>query len=487
MRGFESRLLSVIATCYTADMDRHKAKIGRISDRVREFYDKGEGFRVYHGSTNSTRVLTFYKNQIIDVSDCDEILEIDAKKRLAVVEPNVPMDKLVRSTLKKGLLPKVAMEFPGITVGGGIQGNGGESSSFKYGSFNQTAVAYEIVAGDGTIHQVSDRVESDLFYGIPGTAGTLGVLTSATLSLIPAKKYVELSYKTVTSFAEAQKVIATETAKADNDFIDGIMFSSASGVVIAGKLTNLRSDRFVRFKRAHDQWYYLHVEQELAKNYEGWTETTPIYDYLFRYDRGAFWVGRYAFELFDVPYTRLMRWVLNPILHTRKLYQALQESGQSQHHIVQDLVMPSESFVAFGDYLDKNFGVYPLWLCPMQADTKSIFQLNNIDAESIINVGVWSAQIPDHEQFIQKNQQLERKVIELGGRKWSYAYSYFTEKDFWQMYDKSSYEVLRKRYHSQNLPTIYDKITVKKQDYTPVNRRKAVFKTIFGIARLKMK
>ena len=51
----------------------------------------------------------------------------------ALVEPNVPMDTLVRETLRYGLLPPVVPEFPGITAGGGFAGTAAESGSFKYG------------------------------------------------------------------------------------------------------------------------------------------------------------------------------------------------------------------------------------------------------------------------------------------------------------------------------------------------------------------
>jgi FAD/FMN-containing dehydrogenase len=41
------------------------------------------------------------------------------------------MDKLVKATLKYGLVPPVVTEFPGITVGGAIQGAAAETSSFR--------------------------------------------------------------------------------------------------------------------------------------------------------------------------------------------------------------------------------------------------------------------------------------------------------------------------------------------------------------------
>lgn len=461
----------------------HDAKIQSLSVRVEQFFKNKKPFRVFHGSTNSTRILTFKKNETIDISNLNKVISINAKKHTATVEPNVSMDQLVKATLKYGLVPPIVMEFPGITVGGAIQGNGGESSSFKWGAFNQIFNWYEVIIPNGTILKVSSSEHQDLYSGIPGSAGTLAILTAAEIKLIPAKKYVALHYLPVHSFSEA-KTALERLSKQNIDFVDGIMFSKTSGVVIVGLFSDKPIAKIERFSRAHNQWYYLHVEATFKKNPEGWTEAVPITDYLFRYDRGAFWVGRFAFEGFGVPFTRLMRWLLNPILHTRKLYQALQISGVSQQHVVQDLVLPADKFVEFADFIDAELKTYPLWLCPMLPDTTSLFQLNNLKTKSIINVGVWGAGIPDYNEFIKANRLIENKVLKIGGKKWSYAHSYFTKSEFWSMYNKKQYDQLRKKYHATSLPTIYDKITVKK--WHRIEKKKAVLKTIFGLAKLRI-
>ena len=67
----------------------------------------------------------------------------------------------------------------------------------------------------------------------------------------------------------------------------------------------------------------MYVER-LANEGREVTETLPLEDYLFRHDRGALSGSTLAFQHFGVPFNRLTRFILNPILHTRKLYQALQ-------------------------------------------------------------------------------------------------------------------------------------------------------------------
>jgi Delta24-sterol reductase len=90
------------------------------------------------------------------------VVKIDPASKVAIVEPNVSMDKLVEATLEHGLIPPVVMEFPGITVGGGYAGSAGESSSFKYGYFNQTVNSVEMVLANGEIVTASRTESPDL-------------------------------------------------------------------------------------------------------------------------------------------------------------------------------------------------------------------------------------------------------------------------------------------------------------------------------------
>ena len=105
--------------------------------------------RFRHGSTNSTRPKEHSKYKMIDTSFLNEIISIDPQKKIAIVESNVPMDQLLAATLQYNLMPQVVVEFPGITVGGAVQGAALESSSFRYGQFDDGCLAYEVITADG--------------------------------------------------------------------------------------------------------------------------------------------------------------------------------------------------------------------------------------------------------------------------------------------------------------------------------------------------
>ncbi|HUO50274.1 MAG TPA: FAD-binding protein, partial [Candidatus Paceibacterota bacterium] len=111
---------------------QHADAVASLAEKVKEFNNRGEKVRIYHGGTNSTRRQKFEPARVIDTSNLNRVIFIDVEKKYVLVEPNVSMEQLVSETLKHSLIPPVIMEFPNITVGGGVQGGAGESSSFKW-------------------------------------------------------------------------------------------------------------------------------------------------------------------------------------------------------------------------------------------------------------------------------------------------------------------------------------------------------------------
>jgi FAD/FMN-containing dehydrogenase len=71
----------------------------------------------------------------------------------------------------------------------------GESSSFKHGFFHDVCTGYEIVTGDGTIVTATPTNSyADLFHATPGSYGSLGIVTAATIRLVPTSGYVAMTY-----------------------------------------------------------------------------------------------------------------------------------------------------------------------------------------------------------------------------------------------------------------------------------------------------
>src|ERR1700761_7211582 len=312
-------------------MLQHGAAVTGISKQVADFHSRKVPFRIFHGNTNSTRLSERTRGATVDISLLNNVLSVSPSKRTCLVEPNVPMDKLVEATLQHGLVPPVVPEFPGITVGGGFAGTAGESSSFKHAFLDTIVDRIEVVCADGEVLIANKTLNEDLFYGMAGTLGTLGVLTLLHVRLIPAKSHIELAYHPISSFtgacAKIQEVIMPNAA---HDFVDGIMFSKTKGAIITGRFSDVPSTgSVVRFTRRQDPWFYLHADKTVSQGTleKPAVEYVPVRDYLFRYDRGGFWVGKFAFEYFHLPFCFLLRYVFDKFLHTRVMYHSLHASG----------------------------------------------------------------------------------------------------------------------------------------------------------------
>lgn len=140
----------------------------------------------------------------------------------------------------------------------------------------------------------------------------------------------------------------------------------------------------------------------------------------------------------------------------------VQELGRSTWTL-----LPYATAEKFIDYTDKEFGIYPLWLCPLKQGPTPTFHPHLLETESdgtslkpMINIGLWGFGPKNRDEFVERNRSLERKLRDLGGMKWFYAQTYYSEDEFWSIYNKKWYTALREKYHATSLPTVYDKVRV---------------------------
>lgn len=444
-------------------MERHQRIVAQVASKVKEYFTRKESFRINHGSTNSTR--PSLKKRVVDISELRNVLKVDTASKTALVEPNVPMDRLVEATIPHGLVPPVVMEFPGITTGGGYAGTAGESSSFRHGFFDRTINSVEMVLADGQLVKASEKENPDLFRGAAGAVGTLGITTLLELQLVQAKRFVKTTYHPTRSVSEAVRDIRKHTEVPENDYVDGILFSKDHGAIVTGEMTDeIPADHKPQtFSSPWDPWFYLHVEERTKSASSPVVEYIPLAEYMFRYDRGGFWVGRSAFKYMCFPFNKFTRWFLDDFLHTRMLYRALHASGESNSYVVQDMALPYPNAEEFIDYTDDKFGIWPLWLCPLKQSPQPTMHPHTKGAltdDQMLNIGLWGFGPRDRKLFLEKNRDLEKRLGELGGMKWLYAHTYYSEADFWKQFDREWHEGLRKKYNATTLPGVHEKVHV---------------------------
>ncbi|KAI1641660.1 FAD-binding domain-containing protein [Daldinia loculata] len=451
-------------------MDAHNDAVASISKRLQEFYAQRQPFRVYHGSTNSTRTSEKNSDNTVDTSKLDHVLGVDNATKTALVEPNVSMDSLLDATRSAGLVPLVVMEFPGITVGGGFSGSAGESSSCRHGPFDSSINWIEIVLPDGEVVRASKSEKSDLFWGAASGFGTVGVVTLLEVQLRDAQGFVELTHYHTSSFPDARKKIQEELANPTVEFVDAIVFSPKSAVVCSGRLVNTIpiGSKPRRYLRRQDPWFYLDVQKRAEKAKKPVVDYVPLIDYLFRWDRGGFWVARHAYKYFFTPFNRITRYLLDKYMHARVMYHALHKSRLSDTYIIQDVGVPFDDADGFFNWVDQTFNIYPIWLCPLRLRRDTPDAAHGLHAnfanpnypEFMLNFGIWGPGPSDYQKLVHLNRAIEQKVHELGGNKTLYAQAYYTEEEFWKSYDRPAYDNVRERYHASHLPSVYDKVKV---------------------------
>jgi delta24-sterol reductase len=339
-----------------------------------------------------------------------------------------------------------------------------------YGLFDRSVCGIEMILGNGDVIWASAEEHRDLFFTAAGSCGSLGVITLLELELIDARSNVELQYIPVTSTQEAVQQLRQYQEAAEVNYMDGIMYSMTSGVIMIGRLTNNSiPGKIQRFDRASDPWFYMHAE-DILKKIEGgnsdYRETIPVQTYLFRYDRGVFWSGLRAFKYFVTPFNRITRYLLDPFMYSRTMVHALHRSGIASRTIIQDYGVPYDAAEEFVRWTDERTGIWPLWLCPVKSapqGERSFSQGNIIKDDILLDIGIWDMGPAEPHAFIKLNRDFEAKVTELGGMKCLYAHAYYTEQEFWDIYDEKKYKALRTKYHTESLPSVYDKVKVDLQ------------------------
>ncbi|HEY2698969.1 MAG TPA: FAD-linked oxidase C-terminal domain-containing protein [Pseudonocardiaceae bacterium] len=128
---------------------------------------------------------------VLALTKMNEILEIDADNRLAVVQPGVVNLDFRNAVEKHGLFyPPDPSSYDWCTIGGNLSTNAGGLCCVKYGVTTDSVLGLDVVLADGELLHTGRRTVKgvagyDLTKLFVGSEGTLGVITKATLALRP--------------------------------------------------------------------------------------------------------------------------------------------------------------------------------------------------------------------------------------------------------------------------------------------------------------
>jgi FAD/FMN-containing dehydrogenase len=122
---------------------------------------------------------------VLSTTRLDELGPIDKGMREVAVGAGATLEALRAHVAPAGLAPGVDLASRGsATIGGMIATNAGGIHALRYGTMRDQLVGIEAVLADGT--RMGDAAGLDPLALLPGSEGTLAVITGARLRLIPA-------------------------------------------------------------------------------------------------------------------------------------------------------------------------------------------------------------------------------------------------------------------------------------------------------------
>ncbi|MEH7436887.1 glycolate oxidase subunit GlcD [Neobacillus drentensis] len=207
---------------------RNKEEVAKIVKLCNEYkipiVPRGSGTNLCAGTcpTEGGIVLLF--------KHMNQILEIDEENLTITVQPGVITLDMIHAIEQKGLFyPPDPSSMKISTIGGNINENSGGLRGLKYGVTRDYVMGLEAVLPNGDIIRTGGKLAKDvagydLTRLLVGSEGTLGVITEATLKLIPmpeTRKTMLVHYQDLSAAAKSvSKIIANKIIPTTLEFLD---------------------------------------------------------------------------------------------------------------------------------------------------------------------------------------------------------------------------------------------------------------------------
>lgn len=371
-----------------------------------------------------------HQDEKIDVSALNEILQIDPGKRTCIAEPGVTFVDLVTATLKHGLVPIIVPELKTITIGGAVAGCSIESMSYKFGGFHDTCLEYEIITAKGDVLICTPENENNLIFQMAhGTFGTLGIISKLKFRLIPAKPFVKVTYEKYGNLEDYKSAIWKHFKNKDVDFMDGIIHSATEYVLSVANFVDKAP-----YTHSYD-WmriYYLSTKK-LKEDYI----KTP--DYFFRYDKGVTNV---------TPKSFIGRLLFGKFIGSAQLLRIVEKFRKwipsARIPVTLDVFVPFSKANGFMEWYKKEVNFFPLWCVPYKIVRKyewiSSEFFSKTKDELFLDLAIYGLKKRDDKNYY---KIIENKLMDIGGLKTLISGNYYSESDFWKIWNKGNYDKVK--------------------------------------------
>jgi FAD/FMN-containing dehydrogenase len=318
----------------------------------------------------------------------------------------------------------------------------------------------DILCSDGTIRICRpDNENAELFHAIPNSYGSLGYILRLRVKLLPASPFVKLTHRRFFDHMQFLSAIEANCAQSPHapDFVEGVAFAPDDFVLSTARLTHEHGP-VSNYKG--QQIYY----QSLQSRTE---DLLTMRDFLWRWDPDWFWCSR-SFGMQNPLLRRLLgRWMLRSSSYwkIKSLYQkwkveervhvirkVLQLDVKRFEPVIQDVEIPIEKSQEFLEFYFREIDIRPCWICPVRPlDSARNWTLYAMEPYALyLNFGFWgSIRTSSDKAAGHFNRRIEHVVQELGGRKSLYSTSFYTENEFWRIYNGETYWKLKSKFDPQ--------------------------------------
>jgi FAD/FMN-containing dehydrogenase len=310
--------------------------------------------------------------------------------------------------------------------------------SFKYGGFHDTCLEYEVITATGEVLTCTpDNENSLVFQMMHGTFGTLGIITKLTFRLIPAKPFVKVTYTKFGNLEDYKSAIWRHFKDRDIDFMDGIIHSPSEYVLSVANFIDSAP-----YSHKYD-WMRVYY-RSTAKRKEDYLRTPG---YFFRYDRGVTnvtprsFLGRLFFGKFINSSNTLMF-----VKNFRRLIPP------DRIPVTVDVFIPFSKVGVFMDWYREEMDHFPLWCVPYRLVRKyewiSDELSGNIKDELFLDLAIYGMKKKKERNYY---RILEQELMRIGGIKTLISGNYYSPDEFWQLWNRRNYDIVKRRTDPDNI------------------------------------
>jgi FAD/FMN-containing dehydrogenase len=119
----------------------------------------------------------------LDLRSFNDIIDLDVDNKTITVEPGIRWNDIQPIIQEKGLSIKIMQTYANFTVAGSLSVNV-HGRYMGLGPIISSVKSLKLLTVDGKLHDCSRTKNKDIFYGVVGCYGALGIIVEVTLELV---------------------------------------------------------------------------------------------------------------------------------------------------------------------------------------------------------------------------------------------------------------------------------------------------------------